>query len=498
MMARAHTNPPGICQEQKLSLAIRVFVLTKIAILLILAVNTRFVMDEFWHFTQPVYLFDGIFETIWPKKAVGYAVFYEFSHLIGWDATSMLMAGRLTTAGLALALIWCIYKCARALGNERITAILAIALLLSFSSFIERGFRLRSEPLATLFAAMAVLVIVRYESDRARTLFIAGLLSGFAFVTTQKSVYFNFALGTALVIDAICMNSVVRALKRGGLLILGWAFTIVIYSALLGGQAMPQVLEILFLGPAELALNGGSYYKGLEIYVWQTISRNPLQYGVVVFGLSLSATHFLKQDSASRIFFAYTVLLTALVFFHNQTWPYVFSMALPFLTIYGAMAMASLLRRSERWSSVVSGILIVVAVQSTVRNVQYLNHDNSAQMALIQQAEAQLAKDETYFDGIGMIPSRRMEPRLWLDAQAVRKINEEGQNSTLYHALLRAEPHVVIATYRTDNLSVVFNSALQTNYGFLSQYIMLPLKANPELSSAKTKRAGLFNGIYAD
>lgn len=498
MTALAHFQRADLSQEQRLSLAIRAFVLVKIAILLVLAVNTRFVMDEFWHFTQPVYLFDGTFETIWPKKAVGYAVFYELSHLIGWDTRSMLITGRLTTACLALALTWCIYKCACALGYERITALLAVALLLSFSNFIERGFRLRSEPLATMFAAFAVLVIIRYEADRAKTLLIAGLLCGFAFVTTQKSVYFNFALGVALVIDAICMRSFTCAIKRGGLLILGWAFAIVIYGALLGGPAMLQVLEVLFLGPVELARNGGSYYEGLDAYVWQTLLRNPLQYGLVVVGFVLSVTRLRKLDNAARIFLVYTVVLTAFVFFHNQTWPYVFAMALPFLAVYGAAAATFFLRHSKRWTAIMVGVIIAIAVQSTVRNVQYMNHDNRAQLALAQFAEARLAKDDTYFDGIGMIPSRRMEPRLWLDAQGVRKTKEEGQNSALYSALLGAEPHLVISTYRTDNLGEVFNSVLEIRYGFLTPHIMLPLETNPELSPTKPERAPLFSGIYDD
>ncbi|MDA7963938.1 hypothetical protein [Ruegeria sp.] len=497
MTAFTQIQSSGLSQEQNLSRAISLFVFAKIAILFVLAVNTRFVMDEFWHFTQPVYLFDGIFETIWPKKAVGYVVFYELSHLIGWDATSMLMVGRLTTAGLAVALLWGIYKCALTLSHERLTAILAVALLLTFSNFIERGFRLRSEPLATLFAVMAVLVVVRYQADRAKTLILAGLLSGLAFVTTQKSVYFNFALGAALVVDALCMLSITRAIKRGVLLLLGWAIAIALYGVLLGGSAMPQVLEVLFLGPAELALNGGSYYDGLDAYVWQTLFRNPLQYGLVAFGLILSAKRILKLDCAERIFLVFTVLLAGLIFFHNQTWPYVFTMVLPFLAVYAALAATYLLHHSERWSSIIPGLLLVIAVQSIVRNVQYLDHDNRAQLVVVQQAEAQLAENDTYFDGIGMIPSRRMEPRLWLDAQAVLKTKGEGQNSTLYSALLEAEPDLVIPSYRTDNLGPEFNSILKSEYGSLSPHILLPLETNPDLSRSKSQRLPLFKGIYS-
>ncbi len=497
MTYAAHIPPSDLSQEQRLWLAVRLFVLMKVAFLIVLAVNTRFVMDEFWHFTQPVYLFDGTFETIWPKKAVGYAVFYELAHLIGWDSTSMLLVGRLMTAGIALALCWCIYQCARALGYERVAAVLAVALLLCFSNFIERGFRLRSEPLATLFAALAILVVIRYETNRAKTLLLAGLLSGLAFVTTQKSVYFNFALGAALVVDALCMRSVTHAFKRGSLLCLGWVIAIATYGATLGGQAMPQVLELLFLGPAELALNGGSYYEGLASYVRQTLFRNVLLYGLVAFGVLLAAKEFFVGSSAARIFFVFTALITALVFFHNQTWPYVFIMALPFLAIYGAGAVVYLTRHAQKRPMLVPGLLMIIAVLSTVRNVQYLSHDNRHQIALIQQAEGQIAIDETYFDGIGMIPSRRMEPRLWLDAQAVLQIRKEGQDSAVYQALLRSEPDLVISTYRTDNSGDAINSALKTKYGFLSPYLLLPLDKNPDLSPERPARAPLFSDIYA-
>ncbi len=497
MTVRTKILPQNLNRSERLSFALKAFILLKIAFLVVLAVNTRFVMDEFWHFTQPVYLFDGIFETIWPKKAVGYALFYEFSHLIGWDATSMLIAGRLTTACLAIAITWCVYLCARSLGAERVTALLAVALLLSFSNFIERGFRLRSEPLATLFAIMAILVVIRSGTDRAKPLLIAGLLSGLAFVTTQKSIYFNFALGAALTIDALIMRSVARAVKRGVLLLFGWAAAIAVYGVLLGGAAMPQVLAVLFFGPAELAFNGGSYYEGLDAFVWQTLKRNSLQYGLVIFGLFVAASRFAKCDSAARVYFTFTLVLSALVFFHNQTWPYVFVMVLPFLAFYCADAVVRLMLRSEMWYSRVIGILVIVAVLSTLRNVQYLAHDNRDQFALIQRAEELLAQEDTYFDGIGMIPSRRMEPRLWLDAQAVNNTKSAGEETALYQALFRAEPKLVILSYRTDNLGSEFGAVLEANYELRAPNIMMPRATNNSVLTDPGDRILLFEGVYS-
>ena len=120
-------------------------VAVKLAFFFILAVNTQFVMDEFWQFGQSKYLGNGFFETIWPAKAVGYAVFFDLAHWIGWDATSALIAGRLTTAALSVATVGIVYKIARKLGHSRIEALLSVLLLLCMSTFIERAFRLRAE-----------------------------------------------------------------------------------------------------------------------------------------------------------------------------------------------------------------------------------------------------------------------------------------------------------------------------------------------------------------
>ncbi|TIN81715.1 MAG: hypothetical protein E5X94_04890, partial [Mesorhizobium sp.] len=126
-------------------------IVLKIALLFALAWNCRFVMDEFGQLGYAKHLFNGLFATVQPSKAVGSAAFYKLAHLIGWDATSILLVGRMQTALLACATIALVYACARALGEDRVRALAIVLVLLCFSNFMERIFRTIAEPLAVFF-----------------------------------------------------------------------------------------------------------------------------------------------------------------------------------------------------------------------------------------------------------------------------------------------------------------------------------------------------------
>ena len=128
---------------------------------------------------------------------MGFAVFIDLAHLIGWDARSMLLIGRMETAVLACGTLALVYAIARSLGQSRTRAALVVLVLLSFSNFIERIFETRAEPLATFFGTAALLAAVR--SDRRRGIVGAGVPGGLAFLATQKSIYFDVALGLAVI-----------------------------------------------------------------------------------------------------------------------------------------------------------------------------------------------------------------------------------------------------------------------------------------------------------
>lgn len=472
--------------------------IAKALLLVVLAWNSRFVMDEFWHISQPNYLFNGFFDTIQPEKAVGYAVFFKLAHLFGQDSATIMLAGRVLCVALAFGLIATVYGHARALCLSRGEALLSVLLLLSFSNFMERSFELRSEPLAILFAALSLLVVIRGTADGTRSLLLAGILCGLSFVTTQKAVYFNVALGAGLVIDALLAGKLATLLRRAALLFLGWVSAVVVYTAVFGGLHPGPVLKALFLGPLEVAASAQNYYTDLRMFVAQTLTRNAPLYLLSLTGLALSVLRLRRSSSPLRIHAVFATIITVLVFLHNQPWPYVFTMAVPFLAPYAVMGLQAIAARiSVRL--LIPILLIGVIAASFQRNLLYLARSNVEQLAVVRDAERLLPDDGTYFDGIGMLPARRMEPYIWLDAMGTAKTLRSGPSSPFAQSFFASPPDMVILSYRTDDLLPILGSFLANEYERVTDDLMIKKQGTaPQAAPADTHtRRNLFKGIYS-
>jgi hypothetical protein len=445
------------------SIALSVLIALKIAILFAFAWHSRFVMDEFVQLGWAKYLGHGLFDTIWHAKAVGYAVFYKLAHLIGWNGTSILLIGRVQTALLACATLAIVYGCARALGNDRLRSLAIVLVLLCFSNFMERIFRTIAEPLALFFAAIALLVVLRGRADQARTVIVAGVLSGLSFLATQKAVYFNVALGLALVGDAALARQYVDAVKRGGWLVLGWALPIVAYCFIFGGSDPVPIAKNLAFGPVEIATTGQDSYNNLRSYVEQTLFRNAVLYIFCFVGMILGLLRITRMDERNRIALIFAIIITALVFTHNQPWPYVFIMALPFMALWSLTPLDRIASR-KLYLGAAWAVLCIAIVGSFVRNAQYLRIDNKAQLELVARAESLIGLNEIYFDGIGMLPNR-MEPSiLWLDRIYVLKTLREGNRSEAYRILANTPPKVILWSYRMDAIDPVVAPLIRNSY----------------------------------
>ena len=435
----------------------------KIILLFVLAWNSRFVMDEFVQLGWAKYLGNGLFETVWPAKAVGYAVFYKLAHVIGWDAQSILLVGRLQTALLACGTTGIVYLCARALGEDRVRALAIVLVLLAFSNFMERIFRTIAEPLALFFAAAALLVVLRGQADKARPVMAAGILGGLAFLATQKSVYFNVALGLALVGDVALAGRWFAGIVRGARLVLGWLIPIAGYCLLFGGTDPLAVAANLLSGPLEVATTGADAYRGLRHYVAQTLSRNAILYGFCFAGMALELLRIGRLGERRRIALIFSVVVTVLVFTHDQPWPYVFVMALPFLALW-SLTMFDELAARPRVRRVAWAVLGIAIAASFVKNALYLRHDNADQLALVARAEALIAPGEEYFDGVGMLPNRPEPTTLWLDRSRVLDTLREGQASEAYRVLAGSPPKMILWSYRMDSIDPVVAPLVRDSY----------------------------------
>lgn len=440
-----------------------VLITLKIILLFAFAWNARFVMDEFVQLGWAKYFSNGLFDTIQHPKAVGYAVFFEIAHLIGWDAKSILLAGRIQMALLACVTIAFVYASARALGENRVRSLAIVLILLCFSNFMERIFRTIAEPLAVFFAVAALLVVLRARELGGRQLVAAGILSGLSFLATQKSVYFNLALGLGLVADAALMRRYAAGMARGAWLVLGWTVPIIAYCFVFGGADPVPVARNLVFGPLEIATRGGGDYGGLRQFVFQTLARNYVLYVCCFSGMALSLMQIMKLDERRRIALIFSVVVTVLVFAHDQPWPYVFIMALPFMSLWsltlfdGVAARVRYLRLA--WIALATAMAI-----SFVANVLYFRFDNAAQLELVARAESLLAPGERYFDGIGMLPNRQEPSTLWLDQHHILKTLQEGRESEAYKILSNAPPKVIIWSYRMDWIDPVIAPFIRDSY----------------------------------
>jgi hypothetical protein len=478
-------------------------VVIKLLILVVLAFNTRLVMDEFWHLHQTYYLFNGFFDDIWPEKAILYTPYLKLSAFLSWDAASQILAARGLSAVLAIGLVGVVYATSRTAGHSHLAALAVALVLLCFSNFIERSFRLQSEPQAILLAATALWIVVRGPMDRIHVIAFAGILSGLAFVTTQKSVYFNVALGAGLVLDALAQRSVKEAVRRSLALIVGWAAAVSAYAIAFGGWDAPALLKWTFVGPLEVATSAQDDYGDLRYFVRQTLQRNMILYVACFLGLVFELRRFHRLSPSARVHAAFTLIVSLLVFTHNQPWPYVFNMALPFLAYYAVPFFANLGTTHGRRTVIL--ILFAAALTlSFARNIHYLDHDNRQQLAVIRAAEAEVPVGSSYFDGTGMLPNRAMVPYVWLDAMGVRKASDAGEASPMLKGLRQTPPAVIIDSYRTEALATILQTLLGNSYVQVGHNLRVP--GEPQGFSvlsgavfvARDDQGGLINQIAID
>jgi hypothetical protein len=452
--------------------AVPYVVAAKLAVLLVLTWNTRFVMDEFVQLGQAKYLGHGFFDTIWPVKAVGYTVFYKIAHLLGWNAASILLIGRLQTFVVACAVIAMVYTSARALEATSRQALMAVLVLLGFSSFIEQIFRTRSEPLAVLFGVAALLVVMRGARPTAWRIAVAGILSGLAFITTQKSIYFNVALGLGLLLDAFLVKDFLRGVARGALLVLGWTIPVIAYCLAFGGSDPLPVAQNLFFGPVDLVTEVPKAYPGLRGYIWQTLSRNALLYILCFVAMAIEMPRLRRAAPPRRIALVFSVAITLLVFAHNQPWPYVFVMALPFVALW-IPTLLEAVSGKPRYALLVGAVLAIAITLSFARNLSYFRLGNGEQLGVIARAEQLLGPADRYFDGNGMLPNRWEPSTLWLDVPLVVRTLQQGERSEAYRIFAQRPPKLVIWSYRMDSIEPVVGATIRDSYVRIAPNIWL-------------------------
>ena len=407
-------------------------------------------MDEFLQGAFSIIIPDGFYRGYDPVKSVLYAYVFEVARRLTHDAASLMIAARLEGLGLALAGLCLVGWISRRLGRTTREALFAVAVLLSFSNFMERSFRVRSDSVAVFFIVTSMTAATWAGSVAAA---VSGLLAGAAFLSTQKAAFAVLGLGLGWACGMTRSGARVRAFGEAVAFCGGFAAAVLAYGAWFGagGPGALVVVKMVFLSPLDFAAHGRSYYDGLEVYVAQTLGRNVLAWSLCAAGLILAAVRVRALSDAERRLFAVAAVVTPFVFFGAQTWPYAFVMPMVALAIFAPEVPRAVAAWAPSRTAAALVALLAGLAFSFPRNVRYLRVSNADQLDTVREIEGLLEPEDRYLDGTWMIATRRHAGKIWWDGPALRAIAESaarGDTSELDRAF-GERPKVVVLNYRT-------------------------------------------------
>ena len=479
-------------------------ILVRLTIAGMLAANGRYVMDELATVDYFNIFALDLYQQVDPVKTVLGIAFFGIGRLVTDGAVELMHVARAQGFLVSLGICWLVWKIGRRLGQDPLSATFGVAVLVSFTNFAERSFRIRTDSVSTLLALAAVLLVVT-DSDRTqpgpsrkhlswRNPLLAGCLLGAAFLVTQKALYF-LAAAYAGCLLASSLKHKARFAAFAASLTLGWFLSILVYSVAFGGVEFPKVIAMVFLSPVEFATAGRDVYPDIGQYLVETLIRNPIGYGLGLLGLASAARRFGEASGSLRFVWGFGIATTLVVVFHSQPWPYVFVMCQPLLAIFAGGWATKL--GAQRTAVILVALLPLG--WTIPRGLGLLEIDNVEQTSVVAQAESLLHEDDVYGDGLGMVPTRRRagltDP--WWDALGAQKLLEDardGRAETL-DRLFAEGPKIWIVTYRTSSLGNVILPYLSQSY--------IPVYPNVLLTGAvvqpgrKTAFVNHWSGRYA-
>ncbi len=437
----------------------------RVLLLPALAWNARYVMDEYSQATFPRYIAWGFYNGFDPVKTVLYVYVFEVAHRIarnavtcctsrGWKESFSRCWSRDLPSGSPVGWL------------KPVPSVVLSRRSVLVHEFMEQSFRIRSDTVAVFFATAATFVALGGEGSG--RVFLAGLLAGGAFLSTQKAVYPLAALGMAFAVSGLGSLTVRRQIARLGAYAGGILAALLAYAMWFDLRNPARVLSMVFLSPLQYTpLHGNPSYAGIRgHFVMQTILRNPVPYALATLGLVIALARIRSASPRLRLASVMSALVTVLVFQHEQPWPYVFVMALPFLAVFAPDALTWLEGRAGERGPWIRLACCGLLMWQLPRNFAYLGHGNWVQNEVVAHAERLLAPDDRYFDGITMIPTRSSADPVSWEALVLAGVHAElarGDDHSIIR-ILDAQPKLWILNYRIHELREYLPRLLDPSY----------------------------------
>ena len=360
------------------------------------------------------------------------------------------------------------------------SGLVALGLLLGFSSFLERAVRVRADGLSTA-ASLPALMVLTAPRLQLPALFVAGLGLGLSWITTQKAVYFVGAFALALAARHVREEGWRRTgllTGRAGISIAGFAVPSagVVLWASGRGLLQPFFEQTLQYG-AYVGLSA-STYSFTSMFVGQTVARNPGFWALGLLGASWLLVVSLRRparslDSAGApleptgmavgpavALLTWTVAMVVAILQHTTKFPYVFLNLSPPLAACGAFAIHRLLpavwgKEIPRWRTalaLVAGVALLV-VLPIVHHARALGQDLIwGQKVLMDRIDALTEPDDAVLDGTGMAVARRKATPYSMTLRWHQE-RRRGADYPVIEHLRRSQPKIAIRNGRLRSLT---------------------------------------------
>ncbi len=458
-------DPDSGSEERWLAVLLVAFVAVKVGFVLRFALHGKWVMDEFLAASMPLLIPEGFYGAWDPVKTILYAYVFGAARAPVTDAMGVMTATRLAGFLLASGTAALVYGIALSIRRSRIEALLAVAVLFSFSNFAERSYRVRSDTVAVFFEMAALALLTRRKAGRKEAL-LAGLACGLAFASTQKAVYGLLAAGLAIASGLVSRGERRETAVELVRFAAGFWAVVLLYAVAFGGTGFPGVLRSVFLSPMDVALHGADVYRGgLGKYVSQTLERNGDLWALGAGGVVLALCGWRSTERPGRRAAVAAAVVVPLVFAHAQPWPYVFVFATATLSPFATEVPFAL----ARWGvsrGAACAVVLALCAASLPRNVRYLAHDDELQRRVVREAEALLGPEDRYLDGTWMVVSRRHAGKVMWDTKVVSDIRSAaGQGHfEAMGAVFAEQPRLVVLNFRTLALGPAIRRYLEGSY----------------------------------